>query len=607
MQAVQNIACINGRPAIWGDAVLGLVRASNALELFDETFEGTYPDDDFAAVCTAKRKGDSKPVIRSFSIGDAKQAGLWCQGTKNEKTQLTPWYKYPKRMLQMRARSWALRDGFGDVLKGLRTAEEVMDYDLEMERGQDGTYSAPPAKAEPAPRPETSLKERLHSVQSVVREIVEEAQSEPEDRTGFGKQYWRLFRPKYIELPPAKFVQFVEANLDNFEAMKMEYPLFYNEARTIWQERFEDPWPLDPDEDPEEIPSNEVEKQEVAPGSKKEPAPGTDKWADFRALYINRRTAGYSTFVHYNKHMFQEMRPIEPAMYEEAVAKWISFYPDDPWPCDNDSYQGKPKAEEPPKQLHPYHAGRFAAGGDIHDAYSADFFPKIRKPFEDGGWSYTVTTLGPSGKDQPPTTAEAWRLEQASEWPEALISIDEIHAAWNSGKRARGDYTGMLVNYGHVRCVMADGWALKVNEQPEPIEFKKPSQKAVLSEARLIEQIESGVDQAEIMEEFGIEGSTALKTAYANALMNRDKADQKPEREPGDEDDDEPTDNRKEQERQRTIALIKGFPEVTIRRAQMHLKMAVGKHTMPSSLEGCIALHNKIIAVYNPDKDNDGF
>ncbi len=116
MSAVQNIAVINGRPSIWGDSVLGLVRASGLLEDFDEAFHGE--GDNLTAICTATRKDQKTEIVRSFSVADAKLAQLW--GTN-------VWKKYPKRMLQMRARSWTLRDGFGDVIKGLRVAEEVID------------------------------------------------------------------------------------------------------------------------------------------------------------------------------------------------------------------------------------------------------------------------------------------------------------------------------------------------------------------------------------------------------------------------------------------------------------------------------------------------
>ncbi|MBR7998302.1 hypothetical protein [Burkholderia vietnamiensis] len=114
MQAMQNIAVINGRPSIWGDALLALVLASPACELIDEWEEaGT-------AYCKVKRRG--KPEhITAFSDEDAKRAGLL--GKQG------PWQQYPQRMKKMRARAFALRDNFADVLKGIPIAEEVMDIE----------------------------------------------------------------------------------------------------------------------------------------------------------------------------------------------------------------------------------------------------------------------------------------------------------------------------------------------------------------------------------------------------------------------------------------------------------------------------------------------
>jgi len=40
LQALQNIACINGRPSIWGDAALALVQAHPACEGVREGVEG---------------------------------------------------------------------------------------------------------------------------------------------------------------------------------------------------------------------------------------------------------------------------------------------------------------------------------------------------------------------------------------------------------------------------------------------------------------------------------------------------------------------------------------------------------------------------------------
>ncbi len=112
LQALQNIAIINGRPALWGDAVIALVRNSPLCEYVTES------DDGGTAVCRVKRRGESEEV-RTFSLEDAKVAGLLGKSG--------PWTQYPKRMRQMRARAFALRDVFPDVLRGMPIAEEIMD------------------------------------------------------------------------------------------------------------------------------------------------------------------------------------------------------------------------------------------------------------------------------------------------------------------------------------------------------------------------------------------------------------------------------------------------------------------------------------------------
>lgn len=118
MQALQNIAVINGKPSVYGDAAMALVQASPVCEDVEEYFEDEGTPNP-VAVCVAKRKG-RKPVTAKFSVEDAKRAGLW--GKQG------PWSAYPKRMMQMRARGFALRDAFPDVLKGLITTEEAQDY-----------------------------------------------------------------------------------------------------------------------------------------------------------------------------------------------------------------------------------------------------------------------------------------------------------------------------------------------------------------------------------------------------------------------------------------------------------------------------------------------
>lgn len=120
LQALQNLAVINGRPALWGDAVIAIVRGSPLCEYVVES------DDGQTAVCKVKRRGEPEQV-RQFSMEDAKSAGL--VGKQG------PWTQYPKRMRQMRARAFALRDVFPDVLRGLPVAEEVMDTPVERHMG----------------------------------------------------------------------------------------------------------------------------------------------------------------------------------------------------------------------------------------------------------------------------------------------------------------------------------------------------------------------------------------------------------------------------------------------------------------------------------------
>lgn len=121
LQAMQSIAVINGRPSIWGDAMLALVRGSCLLEYIRE--EPT----DAGCTCALKRRGDPHEVERIFTVEDAKKAGLW--GKQG------PWQQHPKRMMQMRARAFALRDTFPDVLRGVHIGEESQDLPTERHMG----------------------------------------------------------------------------------------------------------------------------------------------------------------------------------------------------------------------------------------------------------------------------------------------------------------------------------------------------------------------------------------------------------------------------------------------------------------------------------------
>lgn len=120
LQAMSHIAVINGRPSLWGDALLAIVRGSGLLADFTEELG------EDCVTCTATRRGE-RTISRSFSRDDAKQAGLLGKAG--------PWTQYPRRMMQMRARAWVLRDLFPDVIRGLHLAEEAQDLPPERAMG----------------------------------------------------------------------------------------------------------------------------------------------------------------------------------------------------------------------------------------------------------------------------------------------------------------------------------------------------------------------------------------------------------------------------------------------------------------------------------------
>jgi len=124
MQALQNIAVINGRPSMWGDLVIGLVQASGLLEWIEER-DAQEAMTEQEGKCEVKRRNQPNTTARTYSMEMADKAGLTRRGGPQ-----APWATHPGRMLQMRARSWALRDAFADVLKGLQFREEVGDYQM---------------------------------------------------------------------------------------------------------------------------------------------------------------------------------------------------------------------------------------------------------------------------------------------------------------------------------------------------------------------------------------------------------------------------------------------------------------------------------------------
>lgn len=114
--SLKGICVINGVPCVWGDILLSLV-----IPYFEDAMKEEFDETTFTASCTIKRKGWATPMTKTFSWEDAQRAKLDTKQT---------WQQFPKQMLQNRARAHCIRAMFADILNGVQSVEEVMDYDV---------------------------------------------------------------------------------------------------------------------------------------------------------------------------------------------------------------------------------------------------------------------------------------------------------------------------------------------------------------------------------------------------------------------------------------------------------------------------------------------
>jgi len=161
MASLRAFIVVQGQLSWRTEFALAKVRASGLLEDIDE-----HIDEAGTAVAMVLRKGAKRPLTRTFSVENAKTAGLWQK--RGADGAPSAWVTYPQRMLRARALGFALRDGFADVLLGLPMAEEVVDG-LEVEP----TPGAPPSgERSAAPR-------QLEAARDPLLELAFEQQAEP--------------------------------------------------------------------------------------------------------------------------------------------------------------------------------------------------------------------------------------------------------------------------------------------------------------------------------------------------------------------------------------------------------------------------------------------
>lgn len=137
MRALSSVTVINGRAGLMGEAAIAKIHESGVCTV-PPVIRHEGAGDDRRGVVSFQRKDSPERIECSFSVADAKRAGLWGKnGT---------WSLYPDDMLEWRAVARMCKRYFGDVLMGLVVAEELRDYPAEVVAIRNLT---PPADADP--------------------------------------------------------------------------------------------------------------------------------------------------------------------------------------------------------------------------------------------------------------------------------------------------------------------------------------------------------------------------------------------------------------------------------------------------------------------------
>jgi hypothetical protein len=315
MASVQNIAVINGRPGIYGDAALAIVRSSGLLEEFKEWSEGERKKPDWTYFCRVKRKG-CEAVTGSYSWAEALEAGF--DQVKPE----SPWKRWTNRMMQFKARNFAMRDQFADFLKGIRTIEENSDaIVLESTVGNDGheQYQLK-ASAETELSGSGSIDENAFDI--LAAEQYPEGQEKLLEFVALTAKANGASVDDLKSRAVGNWSEFIKA----FEAwMSKQAPAKKEHAN----EKEIPPAPEKTAPDPVSASVPEPVSRPAKVAGHQGPPSDAAVWNDFRTRYINLKGPGFSTFVYQNIDLF---RHCPKTMQMEAIEKWVKLYPAQPWP-----------------------------------------------------------------------------------------------------------------------------------------------------------------------------------------------------------------------------------------------------------------------------------
>ena len=124
MQSFDLICVIKGKPSLSAAGMRALCLARPDVCEYFRNVETTATK----ATFETKRRGDPQPVELTFTIEEAKRAGLVRPDSN--------WSKWPERMLEARASSALARLVYPDLVGGVYTPEEIQEFAPEVINGE---------------------------------------------------------------------------------------------------------------------------------------------------------------------------------------------------------------------------------------------------------------------------------------------------------------------------------------------------------------------------------------------------------------------------------------------------------------------------------------
>jgi hypothetical protein len=150
MESLAGIQPINGRAMIWGDLMLAVCQSNQGWGGMTTTWDSEKNE------CTVKVTRSGHDYFGHFSVEESKTAGLWDERKEIKNSSgapmpnPTPWHRFPLRMVEMRARAYALRAGFADVLAGIACREEYEGQTFDVTDPESPVVVKPHIRSRPA-------------------------------------------------------------------------------------------------------------------------------------------------------------------------------------------------------------------------------------------------------------------------------------------------------------------------------------------------------------------------------------------------------------------------------------------------------------------------